>query len=415
MTDSLPALSVSDITSMIKELLEGSFPLVVVEGEISNCRPSSTGHLYFTLKDEVSSIPAVMFKGKSRFLSFEPRDGMLIRATGSLSVYAARGSYQIIVDSMSQSGTGDLLRILEDRKRRLAAEGLFDAERKRPLPFFPERVAVITSPTGAAVRDILQIMRRRNPCIGVTVLPAPVQGSEAAPSLVRQLETANRFDLADVIVIGRGGGSLEDLMPFSDEALVRAISASRIPVVSAVGHEIDWALSDFAADVRAPTPSAAAELVTPQKSDLVRGISVMVDALTGAMESRVERIRLTLSRFSPESLEMLFRRIEQPRLLRFDDAKEMLLAVMKERVDKARHRIDLMRQSLRDGNPETILARGYAMVREIDSGEIVRDASLVANGTLLEIRPALGRIRARVEFTVEQEATDTAGTKDALS
>lgn len=397
MTDTLPALSVSDITSMIKELLEGSFPTVIVEGEISNYRPSSTGHLYFTLKDENSAISAVMFKGKSRYLPFEPRDGMLVRATGSVSVYAARGSYQIIVDSMSQAGTGDLLRILEDRKRRLAGEGLFDSERKRPLPAFPERIAVITSPTGAAVRDILQIMRRRNSCIGITVLPAPVQGADAAPALVRQLETANRFAMADVIIIGRGGGSLEDLMPFSDEALVRAIAASRIPVVSAVGHEIDWALSDFAADVRAPTPSAAAELVTPLKTDLYRQIADLADSLHIALESRAERIRLTLSRFSPDSLEMLFRRIEQPTLLRFDDAKEALLAGMRERVERTRHRIDLMRQSLDDGNPETILARGYAMVRTRNGGAIVRDAMDVFNGDILEIRPARGMIVARVE------------------
>ncbi|HOC30116.1 MAG TPA: exodeoxyribonuclease VII large subunit, partial [Treponemataceae bacterium] len=250
-------LKIAEITSLIKEILEGSFPLVTLEGEISNYRPSSTGHLYFTLKDESSAIASVMFKGKARYLPFAPADGMLVRATGSISVYEARGTYQIIIDRMEAAGTGDILRILEERKRSLAAEGLFDQDRKREIPEIPERIAVITSPTGAAVRDILQIVRRRNPAISVVILPAPVQGPEAPPVLVRQLETANRYHMADVIIIGRGGGSLEDLLPFSDEAVVWAVAGSKIPVISAVGHEIDWTLCDFAADLRVPTPSAA--------------------------------------------------------------------------------------------------------------------------------------------------------------
>ncbi len=401
----LPTLSVSDITSMIKELLERSFPSVTVEGEISNCRPSSTGHLYFTLKDEASAISAVMFKGKSRYLSFTPRDGMLVRATGNLSVYGARGSYQIIVDAMDPSGTGDILRLLEERKQRLASEGLFDQSRKRPIPFFPLRIAVITSPTGAAVRDILQIVRRRNPRVGVTVLPAPVQGGEAAPVLIRQLETANRFDLGDVIILGRGGGSLEDLLPFSDEALVRAVAASRIPVVSAVGHEIDWALSDFAADVRAPTPSAAAELVTPLLSDLEGAIASAAETLASALETRVERVRLTLSRFSPDSLELLFRRIEQPVLLRFDDAKEALLAGMRDLVTSLRHRVQLLALALEGGNPKAILGRGYSMVRTAD-GKILRDARTAPEGSLLEITPAQGRLTARVVRVSEGKAAE---------
>ncbi len=398
MAPTLPTLTVSDITSMIKELLEGSFPSVTVEGEISNYRPSSTGHIYFTLKDATSAISAVMFKGKSRYLAFTPKDGALVRVTGSVSVYAARGSYQIIVDAMEMAGAGDILKILEDRKRRLADEGLFDQNRKRPLPFFPEKIAVITSPTGAAVRDILQIVGRRNPCVSVTVLPAPVQGPDAAETLVRQIETANRWNLADVIIIGRGGGSLEDLLPFSEESVVRAVAESKIPVVSAVGHEIDWALTDYAADARAPTPSAAAELVTPVKDDLESAITAAENVLRSAMESKLERVRLILSRFTPESLELLFRRIEQPRLLRFDDAKENLLALMRERVTDAKHRLALQVSALENGNPRTILARGYSMVRTAD-GAILRDAAEAPAGTVLEITPARGRLTARVQET----------------
>lgn len=402
MAPTLPTLSVSDITSMIKELLEGSFPSVTVEGEISNYRPSSTGHIYFTLKDETSAISAVMFKGKSRYLAFTPKDGALVRVTGSVSVYAARGSYQIIVDAMEMAGAGDILKILEDRKRRLADEGLFDQNRKRPLPFFPEKVAVITSPTGAAVRDILQIVGRRNPCVSVTVLPAPVQGPDAAETLVRQIETANRWNLADVIIIGRGGGSLEDLLPFSEESVVRAVAESDIPVVSAVGHEIDWALTDYAADARAPTPSAAAELVTPVKEDLESAITAAGNVLRSSMESKLERVRLILSRFTPESLELLFRRIEQPRLLRFDDAKENLLACMRERVTDAKHRIALRVIALENGNPQAILERGYSMVRTAD-GAILRDAAEATAGTALEITPARGRLTARVQETYSEK------------
>jgi exodeoxyribonuclease VII large subunit len=390
-------LKIAEITSLIKEILEGSFPSVTLEGEMSNVRPSSTGHLYFTLKDETSAISAVMFKGKSRYLAFTPKDGLLVHATGSISVYEARGTYQIIIDSMDIAGSGDILRLLEERKRRLAAEGLFDENRKRPLPDFPERIAVITSPTGAALRDILQIVRRRNPNIDVTILPAPVQGAEAAPALVRQIETANRYAMADVIIIGRGGGSLEDLLPFSDEALVRAVAASEIPVVSAVGHEIDWSLCDYAADLRAPTPSAAAELVTPEAADTAKRIGIARDNLVSSMQDRTERIRLMMASFSAESLEMRFRRIEQPILLRFDDAKEALIDSLSDRVRDAKHRIAILSEKLEGANPGNILKRGYAMVRDRDTGKIIRSAADTKEGSIIEIIPERGSITARVE------------------
>jgi len=396
-------LKIAEITSLIKEILEGSFPSVTLEGEISNCRPSSTGHLYFTLKDESSAISAVMFKGKSRYLAFTPKDGTLVHATGSISVYEARGTYQIIVDSMEIAGSGDILRLLEERKQRLAAEGLFDADRKRPIPEFPERIAVITSPTGAAVRDILQIIRRRNPSISVTILPAPVQGAEAPPALVRQIETANDYRMADVIIIGRGGGSLEDLLPFSDEALVRAVAASKIPVISAVGHEIDWSLCDLAADLRAPTPSAAAELVSPLASDIASRVAGAAESIALALTDRVERVRLMLAQFSAESLELRFRRIEQPILLRFDDAKEALLASLSDRIRERRHRIELLAEKLEGANPRAILKRGYSMVRDAKTGKIIRSGRDTAPGLELVIMPEKGSIRARVEEICNEE------------
>lgn len=392
-------LKIAEITSLIKEILEGSFPSVTLEGEISNYRPSSTGHLYFTLKDESSAISAVMFKGKSRYLPFTPADGMLVRATGSISVYEARGTYQIIIDRMEASGSGDILRILEERKRSLAAEGLFDKERKKEIPEYPERVAVVTSPTGAAIQDILQIIRRRNPSISVVVLPAPVQGPEAAPALARQIETANRWRMADVLILGRGGGSLEDLLPFSDEAVVRAVAASEIPVISAVGHEIDWSLSDYAADLRAPTPSAAAELVSPLKEALEERISTASESLASAIDSKTDRIRLLMASFSRESLELRFRKIEQPYLLRFDDAKEALLESIAVRIRDARHRIEVLAQIMEGGNPSVILAKGYSIVRDAETGKTIRSAKDTKPGALLHILPAAGTIRAAVEET----------------
>jgi len=396
-------LKIAELTSFIKEILEGSFPSIILEGEISNCRPSSTGHLYFTLKDETSAISAVMFKGKSRYLAFNPKDGTLVRATGSISVYEARGTYQIIVDSMEIAGSGDILRLLEERKLRLAAEGLFDSARKRPIPAMPARVAVITSPTGAAVRDVIQIIRRRNPSIHITVLPCPVQGNEAAPALVRELERANLHDMADVIIIGRGGGSLEDLLPFSDEALVRAVAASGIPVISAVGHEIDWSLCDFAADLRAPTPSAAAELVSPLKSEIEQRVAEASASLENSMLSRVDRIRLMMASFSPESLELRFRRIEQPRLMRFDDAKEALLEGLSRRIADTRNRIALLAEKLEGANPKTILKRGYAMVRDAETGKIIRSPADTREGNRIVIIPETGALFARVEELRNEE------------
>lgn len=396
MTSAKP-IRIAEINSIIKEILEGTFPAITLEGEISNCRPSSTGHLYFTLKDETSTISAVMFKGKSRYLSFSPKDGILVHATGNISVYEARGTYQIIVDSMDIAGSGDILRLLEDRKRRLAAEGLFETTRKRPIPVFPSRVAVITSPTGAAVRDVIQIIKRRNSSIEVTVLPASVQGIDAAPSLIKQIERANRYKMADVLIIGRGGGSLEDLLPFSDEALVRAVASSDIPVISAVGHEIDWSLCDYAADLRAPTPSAAAELVSPLQSEIISRIQQAAESLEDSLNYRIDRIRLIMASFSAESLELRFRRIEQPWLLRFDDAKEALLEGLSGRLKEKRSRIVLLTEKLEGANPATILKRGYSMVRDEETGKIIRSNRDIVPGKRVVIVPETGTIYARVE------------------
>lgn len=387
-------LTVSELTGIVKNLLEEAIPSVTVEGEISNWRPASSGHVYFTLKDSGASLQSVMFKGRASRLDFKPADGTLVRARGALGVYAARGQYQLVVDAMELAGAGDILAMLEERKRRLAAEGLFESGRKPPLPSFPGRVAVITSPTGAALRDILSVLGRRNAGIRVTILPAAVQGDEAPAAITRQIEAANAFGLGDVIILGRGGGSLEDLLAFSDESVVRAVAASRIPVISAVGHEIDWSLCDYAASLRAPTPSAAAELVSESAASVADRVISASETMLASLRSRIERARLLVESFSPEHLELRFERALQPLRQRFDDAKEAIIRGARDACLEARHRLQSSCAVLRASDPMAILARGFAVVRR--SGHAVRDAGTLSADDSISITFSRGAAEARI-------------------
>ena len=388
--------TVSQINSLLKGVIEESFPLITIEGEISNYRPNSTGHLYFTLKDKTSQISAVMFRFRAASLTFVPKDGMFVRCKGSLSVYEPRGTYSISINSMELAGEGNILLLLEQRKRQFLQEGLFDEQRKKPLPLFPKTVGVVTSSTGAALRDIMQIIRRRNSTTGITIFPAIVQGSDAAPSIASQIKIANKFKMCDVLIVGRGGGSLEDLLPFSEECVVRAVAESEIPVISAVGHEIDWALCDFASDKRAPTPSAAAELCTPVKSEVISYLQNKQSEFYTAIKSRVENLKLLIKQFSPENMENRFRNIEQPLLFRFDSAKEDLLKGMSERLKETRIHIEKMKSGLEASNPKLILAKGYSMVRDKTTGKIIRGIEDTSIGSEIEIIPAKGKITATV-------------------
>ncbi len=388
--------TVSNLTSLIREILEGTFSNITLEGEISNYRPNSSGHLYFTLKDEGAQISAVMFRGRAMSLDFVPKDGMKVKCTGSISVYAPRGNYQIIINKMEIAGSGNILQILEERKKRLAAEGLFNSENKKPIPRFSKRVGIVTSPTGAALRDILQITKRRNPGVDVVILPALVQGDGAAITIANMVKTANDFNLCDVLIVGRGGGSLEDLLPFSEEVVVRAIATSRIPVVSAVGHEIDWALSDYAADMRAPTPSAAAELVVPKQSDILQGLAAYKEEFYNQITGKVERLKLMIKSFDVGNMEVRFRSIEQPLLNRLENARQSLIDGMNTKIKDTRQIIQQSVHILEQASPQTILNRGYSMVRTAD-GKIVRSPLDAAKGTKLEITPAQGKIFATVE------------------
>ena len=388
--------SVSQITEYIKEILETSFHTITIEGEISNWRPSSAGHIYFTLKDNTSQIKAVLFRGNAFHLTFRPKDGDKVRCTGSLSVYGPQGTYQIIVSKMEPVGAGNILQMLEERKRKLAAEGLFDESRKKTVPKYPKKIGVITSPTGAAIKDILQITKRRNKGIDIVILPAIVQGDGAASTIVKMIQIANFYELCDVLIVGRGGGSLEDLLPFSEESVVRAVAESEIPVISAVGHEIDWALCDFAADVRAATPSAAAELAVPLAADIKQLLASYKNELYTQISQKTKHARLLISSFKPDIFKMRFRNIQQPLLNRYAAAKDNLYKNLQDKLKDFRTRIAQNVTILENASPQTIFNRGYSMVTD-QTGKVIRDSNQVSAGDKIEIVPAKGKIKATVD------------------
>jgi exodeoxyribonuclease VII large subunit len=396
-TEQRKIYTVSEITNLIRSLLEDEFPNVTIEGEISNFRPSSTGHYYFSLKDRDAVISVVIFRSHVAALRVKPKDGMMVRARGDLSVYAKRGTYQLVCESLEGVGEGDILAMIEERKRKLAAEGLFDVERKKPLPLLPSRIAVVTSPTGAAIRDILRVLGRRHSGINLLILPTPVQGDEAAPQIAEQIRIANLHNLADVLIVGRGGGSLEDLLPFYEEVVVRAVAQSRIPVISAVGHEIDITLSDLAADVRAPTPSAAAEIVAASREELLRRVREIVSTITETIGRRLERVQLVLGGFSRDNLERNFRLLTQPYLLRFDDAKEALVSGFREILMRMDHRLEVVSKELQAHSPLDVLKRGFSVVTHLPTGKIVRSAEQADTGDPVDIRLYAGRLLAEVK------------------
>ena len=391
--------SVSEITQLIKGTLEEGFPWVTIQGEVSNFRPSGAGHWYFSLKDSDALLSVVMFRNRQSAVRFTPADGALVKATGSISVYAMRGSYQLVCESLAKAGEGDLLARLEETKRRLAAEGLFELARKKPLPLFPARVAVVTSPTGAAVRDILRILRRRSAGVNVVIVPTLVQGEGADRSIAHAIETADRLRLGDVIIVGRGGGSLEDLLPFSSEVVVRAIAAAETPVISAVGHETDTTLSDLAADVRAPTPSAAAELVAAPRAELLGRVASARGSMMDSVRQRMERVRLLLAPFAPENLERNLRLLVQPASQRVDDAWDELSTAFRGLLTATRHRLQLCSRELGSYSPLDILARGYAVVTHDATGRVLLSPDPAHAGDSLSIRLSRGGIRAVVEDT----------------
>jgi exodeoxyribonuclease VII large subunit len=442
-TDKTKIYTVSTLSEEIKTLLEAHFDFVWVEGEISNFRSPISGHFYMVLKDEKAQIRAVMFKPQTRYLKFMPQDGMKVIVRGRVAIYEPRGEYQVILDYMEPLGVGALALAFEQLKRKLAAQGIFDERIKKPLPFLPQRVAVITSPTGAAIRDFLKIIRRRFANLEIIVVPVKVQGEGAAAEMVEALGLVNRELDVDVIVLTRGGGSLEDLWAFNQEELALAIRASRVPVVSAVGHEIDVTISDLAADLRAPTPSGAAELLVVEKETLKQQLMQIQSRLQSGLKTELGSLQ--------EKLRFLSRGLRDPRKrladswLRLDDLEGRLSRMMSFMIMDRKRRVEagartlvlhsplkiiaglkqkiefqsrsitmmaarklrdcgtalsMLQEKLKDMNPLSVLGRGYSITRKLPEKLVLRSSSQVKRGDRVSVKLAEGELECLVEKIV---------------
>lgn len=356
--------TVAEINFAVKDLLEANFSDVWVTGEVSNFRAPASGHYYFTLKDDSAQLRAVCFRNQARYLKFKPQDGLSVIARGHLSVYEARGEYQLYVEYLEPAGVGALQFAFEQLKKKLAAEGLFDQACKLPLPVLPQAVGVVTSPSGAAVRDILRVIRRRFPNMNVFLYPATVQGNGAATEIVAGIEYFNQNQLAEVLIVGRGGGSLEDLWPFNEEIVARAIAASNIPIISAVGHETDFTIADFVADLRAPTPSAAAELVVHRKEDFLADVRNRVHHMSQNMRLRMSEARAELTELRMHrAFQRLPARIQQ-RGQRIDEALAQMERTLRGRLETLRRRqLELSAQLLRF-EPRRLLELRWVQIQQ---------------------------------------------------
>ncbi len=404
-------LKVFELTSLIKETLESQFYSLQVEGEVSNFKPSSTGHYYFSLKDSSSMISAVLFKNAAKNLLYLPSDGELVRVTGDVSVYPQRGSYQIICHTIEKAGEGEILARLEKLKKRLAAEGLFDEAHKKKLPLIPRRIGVVTSPTGAAIKDILRVLKRRNNRINLIVLPAPVQGEDAAKLIAAQIRRANMLKIADVLIVGRGGGSLEDLLAFSSEEVVRAVYESEIPVISAVGHEIDVSLSDFAADIKAPTPSAAAEIVSMKSDRISTILSDTVVSMRGALRRKMEILTLRLDNASPIQMERLIKRNLNLASQRLDDNSENIKRVITDKLKMAGMNLALIISNLNASSPEEIFKKGYAAVFNNSRDRFIKSAFEANPGDEISVRFLKDILKTEAKSALKIDTGQESGTK----
>ncbi len=434
---------VSELNATVQNLFEDRFRAIWVEGEISNCRPATSGHYYFSLKDANSQLKCALFKGASRFVKFKPQDGMRVLARGNLEVYEARGEYQLIVELLEPQGVGALQIAFEQLKKKLAAEGLFAAESKRPLPDLPARIGIVTSPAGAVIRDVLQILERRFAGLQIRVFPALVQGEGSIQQICAGLEHFSESGWADVVIVARGGGSLEDLWTFNEEAVARAIRASKVPVVSAIGHETDFTIADFVADLRAPTPSAAAELIICTKDSLLellvaqnakmlqalryrlamscralneRGIdraaTVMHRAITRRAQG-LDELEFSMRRTIRAVIEARTKRLlDANRRLQANDLRlrlahgrhggqalhERMIRGMKEKLWQSRRRFESLDLHLRQLSPLTVLRRGYAIVQN-PQGQALRSSSETGPGEDLSIRLSRGKLNVTVVQT----------------
>lgn len=366
--------TVSELTAQLRALLEGEFGEVGLRGEISNLARPGSGHVYFRLKDDAAQIKAVLWRSDARRLAFELEDGLAVRAWGGLTVYSPRGEYQIVVRKIEPVGIGPLELAFRQVVARLAAEGLFDPDRKRPLPRYPRRIVVIASPTGAAVRDVIHVVHRRWPPAEVLVAPSRVQGDGAAGEIAEAIATANRIQDADLLILARGGGSLEDLWAFNEEIVARAIAGSRLPVVSAVGHEVDVTIADLVADLRAPTPSVAGELCVPDAHEIAVSLDALRDRMARALLARLRHARTALDALA-------------------DRTRRALVSGL----DRRRRDLARLAAQLEALSPLAVLSRGYSLTQRLDDGAVIRNPSDAPPGTLIRSRLASGALISRVE------------------
>jgi len=434
--------SVSELNSGVRALIEENFPSVWVQGEISNLARPASGHIYFSLKDESAQVRCAMFRMSNRLLKFKPQNGTQVLVRASVSLYEARGDFQLIVDHMEEAGAGILRRKFEELKTKLAEEGLFDAEHKQDIPAFPSQIGVITSPTGAAVRDVLSVLKRRFPGIPVLIYPIPVQGDEAPPQIVRMIKKACQRNECDVLILTRGGGSLEDLWAFNDERVARAIFNGTIPIVCGVGHEIDFTIADFVADVRAPTPSAAAELVSPDRIEWLIGVNRTENQLIKLMsqqllqaqqklswlnkriqhpQQRIQRIAQRLDELEQRlihvyqiyrhtaaaGLTALTTRLQQRSpahrlenlLLKQQALNQRMQNAMSNELISRKHQFAALSRALEAVSPLATLGRGYAIVRKMDDDSIVRNAKQLKTGEQLATQLQHGKVISTVTET----------------
>ena len=434
--------SVSDLNRDVKTLLNQAFPLMWIQGEISNLTIPSSGHWYFTLKDSKAQIRGAMFKQRNRHLRLVPKNGMEVMVRAKVSLYEPRGDYQLIVEDMEEAGAGALQREFELLKNKLQSEGLFEQQRKLPLPSHPQRIGIITSPTGAAIRDIISVLDRRAAHIPVLIYPVPVQGEDAGKKIASMIAKASQRKDCDVLILTRGGGSLEDLWSFNEEIVARAIAASEIPIICGVGHEIDFTIADFVADQRAPTPSAAAELIAPDRAEQQKQITSLKTRLISTTQSRLKQLGQSLDWLSKrmvhpsqtlqeraqrlDELEWRLRnsmdrnirqkhlqiqtmtaRVQQhnPRLQiarvidRHHSLRQRLMSCMKQILHAQNTELGKLAHSLHTVSPLATLERGYTIVTKVDDNTLVQDATRIQPGDRIEARLKKGRLIAKVEST----------------
>ncbi len=393
--------SVSELNQALKELIESKFPFVWVEGEIANVKTSQAGHIYFSLRDDGASLRAVLFRTYRSNLNFKLEDGLHVLCFGRLSLYETRGEYQLIVQQVEPVGYGVFRLALQQLQEKLAKEGLLDPARKRPLPFWPKVIGLITSLHGAAIHDFLRVGLGRNPLTRVLVYPVKVQGEDAPLEIMEGLLALSSFNEVEVIVITRGGGSIEDLIPFNHEGLARAIAASPVPVVSAVGHEIDVTICDLVADVRAPTPTAAAQLVFPKLADIENTLSLLARSLKRAMTGKIEREKERLIHLARRLKDPQRKIAEQQKLL--DSLKRRLDLGISKQLTRKQQSLQSLARELHVLSPLAVLERGYSIARRVPDGKVLRSAEEASRGDELEIILSQGRLKATVKEVIARD------------